>query len=110
MTESVDKRLMGASLMVFKNKSDVSDAMSEDEVREVGTQQQQHHHHHPRIRAFPCLDSGFANVFLLFQGLQLSNISTHRWVIRTCSAVTGDGLQPGMEWVVEDAKSRLFLF
>lgn len=29
------QRLMGASLLVFKNKSDVSGAMTEDEVREV---------------------------------------------------------------------------
>lgn len=29
------QRLMGASLLVFKNKSDVPGAMSEDEVREV---------------------------------------------------------------------------
>lgn len=31
------QRLMGASLLVFKNKSDVSGSMSEDEVREVET-------------------------------------------------------------------------
>ena len=29
------QRLMGASLLVFKNKSDVSGSMSEDEIREV---------------------------------------------------------------------------
>ncbi|KAK1062307.1 hypothetical protein LTR74_010403 [Friedmanniomyces endolithicus] len=30
------KRLMGASLLVFKNKSDVRGCMTEDEIREVG--------------------------------------------------------------------------
>jgi ADP-ribosylation factor-like protein 2 len=98
-TESVDKRLMGASLMVLKNKSDVSDAMSEDEVREVTNNM--------RVSLVSIVE---LLMFLLVQGLQLDNITTHRWVIRTCSAVTGDGLQAGMEWVVEDAKSRLFLF
>lgn len=29
------QRLMGASLLVFKNKSDVSGCMSEDDIREV---------------------------------------------------------------------------
>jgi len=29
------QRLMGASLLVFKNKSDVAGSMSEDEVRDV---------------------------------------------------------------------------
>lgn len=31
------QRLSGASLLVFKNKSDVSGAMTEDEVREVSS-------------------------------------------------------------------------
>jgi hypothetical protein len=29
------QRLMGASLLVFKNKSDVAGSMTEDEVRQV---------------------------------------------------------------------------
>jgi ADP-ribosylation factor-like protein 2 len=33
---TVVQRLMGASLLVFKNKSDVTGSMTEDEVREVG--------------------------------------------------------------------------
>lgn len=37
LDEQTDRiqRLMGASLLVFKNKSDVPGAMTEDEVREV---------------------------------------------------------------------------
>ena len=35
VTETPLQRLMGASLLVFKNKSDVPDAMSEDDIREV---------------------------------------------------------------------------
>ncbi|KAK5740956.1 ADP-ribosylation factor-like protein 2 [Elasticomyces elasticus] len=31
----VQERLMGASLLVFKNKSDVSGCMTEDDIREV---------------------------------------------------------------------------
>jgi ADP-ribosylation factor-like protein 2 len=44
------------------------------------------------------------------QGLELDNIKTHRWHIVQCSAITGDHLLEGIEWVVQDAKDRLFLF
>ncbi|KAF2011152.1 ADP-ribosylation factor [Aaosphaeria arxii CBS 175.79] len=73
----LEERLMGASLLVFKNKSDVASAMTEDEVRE---------------------------------GLGLDSIKTHRWTIMACSAMTGLSLQEGLEWVVQDAKARLFLY
>jgi ADP-ribosylation factor-like protein 2 len=32
---TISQRLMGASLLVFKNKSDVAGSMTEDEIREV---------------------------------------------------------------------------
>ncbi|KAJ4373211.1 ADP-ribosylation factor-like protein 2 [Neocucurbitaria cava] len=73
----LEERLSGASLLVFKNKSDVPGAMSEDEVRE---------------------------------GLRLDAIKTHKWTIMTCSAMTGMNLHEGLEWVVQDAKARLFLY
>ncbi|KAJ4325267.1 hypothetical protein N0V94_000791 [Neodidymelliopsis sp. IMI 364377] len=73
----LEERLSGASLLVFKNKSDVPGAMDEDDVRE---------------------------------GLGLDAIKTHRWAILSCSAMTGLNLQEGLQWVVQDAKARLFLF
>ncbi|KAH9869899.1 hypothetical protein J1614_006820 [Plenodomus biglobosus] len=72
-----EERLSGASLLVFKNKSDVPGAMGEDEVRER---------------------------------LRLEAIKTHKWHIMPCSAMTGMNLQEGLEWVVQDAKARLFLY
>nr|POE85163.1 adp-ribosylation factor-like protein 2 [Quercus suber] len=71
------ERLMGASLLVFKNKSDVHACMDESEIR---------------------------------QGLALDTILTHKWHIMLCSAMTGHNLQEGLEWVVQDAKDRLFLY
>ena len=44
------------------------------------------------------------------KGLQLHGIKTHKWKIIRCSAITGENLQEGLEWVVEDAKARLFLY
>jgi ADP-ribosylation factor-like protein 2 len=40
----------------------------------------------------------------------LDAIKTHHWTIMACSAVTGLNLQQGLQWVVQDAKDRLFLF
>lgn len=68
---------MGASLLVFKNKSDIDGAMDEMEVR---------------------------------RGLNLDGLRTHKWKIMTCSAVTGQNLNEGIDWVVQDAKDRLFMY
>src|ERR1700760_4596215 len=83
---------MGASLLVLKNKSDVPDCMSEEDIRQVCTA--------PRWR----------NILLKHvQGLRLDSIRTHKWHILPCSAMTGQNLQEGLQWVVQDAKDRLFL-
>lgn len=73
----LQERLMGASLLVFQNKSDVPGCMAEDDIR---------------------------------GGLQLDSIRTHKWHILPCSAMTGENLQEGLRWVVQDAKDRLFLY
>ncbi|KAI5808614.1 ADP-ribosylation factor family-domain-containing protein [Peziza echinospora] len=73
----LEERLVGASLLVFANKSDVVGAMELEEVVE---------------------------------GLGLREIKTHKWNVVSCSAITGVGLEEGLEWVVRDAKERLFLY
>ncbi|KAI5199317.1 ARF/SAR superfamily [Aureobasidium subglaciale] len=47
---------------------------------------------------------------LLQEALRLDAIHTHRWNIMECSALTGLNLQEGLQWVVQDAKDRLFLY
>lgn len=44
------------------------------------------------------------------QNLDLRSIRTHGWHILPCSAMTGVNLKEGLAWVVQDAKSRLFLY
>ncbi|KAF2150726.1 ADP-ribosylation factor [Myriangium duriaei CBS 260.36] len=73
----LQERLMGASLLVLKNKSDIVGGMDEAEIIEA---------------------------------LNLSSIQTHTWKIMSCSAITGQNLTQGLEWVVQDAKDRLFLY
>lgn len=42
--------------------------------------------------------------------LGLDAIYTHRWMVYPCSAMTGKNLETGLDWVVQDAKDRLFLY
>ncbi|OWA52316.1 ADP-ribosylation factor-like protein 2 [Hypsibius exemplaris] len=40
--------------------------------------------------------------------LQLMDIKTHNWLILPCSAMSGDNLLKGMEWLIGDVSSRIF--
>jgi len=42
------------------------------------------------------------------EAMDLDSIKTHHWLIQDCSAVTGDNLLNGMDWVVNDIASRIF--
>lgn len=89
---------MGASLLVFKNKSDVPGCMGEDDIRMVCRTKSKFPRYALQIRLTEA------------QGLQLDAIRTHKWHILPCSAMTGLNLQEGLQWVVQDAKDRLFLY
>ena len=41
--------------------------------------------------------------------LQLDNIKTHHWQIVNCSAVTGENLLSGMDWLLQDISARIFM-
>ncbi|KAG2217903.1 hypothetical protein INT45_008653 [Circinella minor] len=45
----------------------------------------------------------------LRDALELDNIKSHHWAIQTCSAVTGENLLKGMDWVVNDVASRIYM-
>ena len=40
--------------------------------------------------------------------LELDNIKTHHWQIINCSAVTGENLLNGMDWLLQDISARIF--
>ncbi|XP_033629512.1 ADP-ribosylation factor-like protein 2 [Asterias rubens] len=42
------------------------------------------------------------------QTLELDKIKTHHWLIIGCSAVTGENLLYGIDWLVSDIASRIF--
>lgn len=73
------EKLAGASLLIFANKQDVMGAFNAEEIAEE-------------------------------LGLRKnSSFHNRHWSIRGCSAVTGEGLVDGMDWLVEDISSRIFM-
>jgi len=49
------------------------------------------------------------NIYLFFwQTLDLESIKTHHWNIQWCSAVTGEKLLDGIDWIISDIASRIF--
>lgn len=45
-------------------------------------------------------------VFL--QALALDEIKSHHWCIIGCSAVTGENLLAGVDWLLDDIAARIF--
>ncbi|KAI9025007.1 ADP-ribosylation factor-like 2-like protein [Phycomyces nitens] len=41
--------------------------------------------------------------------LGLDDIKSHHWAIMACSAVTGNNLLKGMDWIVSDVASRIYM-
>lgn len=73
------EKLVGASLLILANKQDVNGAMQAEEIARV-------------------------------LGLEEGGIFNNRHVsIRGCSAVSGEGLVEGVDWMVEDISSRIFM-
>lgn len=46
--------------------------------------------------------------FLFWQTLALDEIKTHHWCIVGCSAVTGENLLTGVDWLLDDIAARIF--
>lgn len=51
---------------------------------------------------------GSSLITLPVKGLDLPSIKSHNWRIWPCSAMTGDNLIKGLDWVVEDVARRLY--
>ena len=46
--------------------------------------------------------------FSLWQVLDLDCIKTHHWQILRCSAMTGENLLQGVDWLLQDIGARIF--
>lgn len=74
------ERLAGATLLILANKQDVDGALLVDQIASV-----------------------------LKLGVDTEHCKNRHWNILACSAVTGDGLKEGMDWIVDDIASRIFM-
>jgi ADP-ribosylation factor family. len=45
----------------------------------------------------------------MLQVLELESIKTHHWQIVWCSAVTGQNLLQGIDWLIDDIAARIFM-
>lgn len=73
------ERLAGATLLIFANKQDIDGALTCTEISQQ-------------------------------LGLTTNECFRKRhWSIHSCSAVTGEGLVSGIDWMVEDIAQRIFM-
>ena len=90
------QRLAGASLLVFANKQDIPGSMNELEIQDV-------------CSCFQSITVWYMlNLPFISKVLDLPSIKSHNWRIWPCSAMTGDNLIKGLDWVVEDVARRLY--
>lgn len=75
------ERLAGASVLILANKQDVDGALSVEMIAQI-------------------LDINDGN----------EQYKNRHWKILACSAFTGSGLAIGIEWMVEDIASRIFMW
>jgi len=73
------EKLVGASLLILANKQDVAGALSTEDI---------------------------ADTLNLYTSDKFKN---RHWSIHACSAMTGDGLVEGMDWMVGDIANRIFM-
>lgn len=53
-------------------------------------------------------DAASFMVAVLLQALTLDQIKSHHWCIIGCSAVTGENLLAGVDWLLDDIAARIF--
>uniref|UniRef100_A0A3Q4BH15 Uncharacterized protein n=1 Tax=Mola mola TaxID=94237 RepID=A0A3Q4BH15_MOLML len=59
-----------------------------------------------RLRLKDCAQE--LSALLLEEALALDEIKTHHWCIIGCSAVTGENLLTGVDWLLDDIAARVF--
>lgn len=97
------QRLAGATLLVFANKQDLPGALSKEAIREVRLTLW-HHHSSFTLQWI----SSLIKLSFFSQALALDEIKSHHWCIIGCSAVTGENLLVGVDWLLDDIAARIF--
>mmetsp|Transcript_9737 Transcript_9737/g.11097 ORF Transcript_9737/g.11097 Transcript_9737/m.11097 type:complete len:188 (-) Transcript_9737:180-743(-) len=73
------EKLAGASLLIFANKQDIPGALTKEEIAKT-------------------LDLEKNKIFY-----------KRHWGIQSCSAVSGEGLLQGVDWIVSDISERIYM-
>lgn len=107
----VEEKLAGASLLIFANKQDLPGALTKEQIQQVQLVWSP-----PEAKAAPRLGHTMHSHTAIAlravgaaQALDLDSIVSHHWEIQDCSAVTGLHLLEGMNWIVDDIASRIYL-
>lgn len=102
------ERLAGASLLIWANKQDLQGSLTTDQIAQAL--------HLSSLASSSKGDSGThssddATNDRVVPGNDdhPSSWSDRHWSIHACSAVTGEGLLEGMDWLVKDIGDRIFL-
>jgi ADP-ribosylation factor-like protein 2 len=90
------KPLAGASALIFLNKTELDGCLDNEEISAVP--------------GFPHQQCSLKPALIVAQILQLDAIETHEFRMIRCSAKENQGLQEGMEWVVDAIKTKNFLY
>ena len=93
-----EERLLGATLLVFANKQVIQGQIKCDDLSSCDQS---------------LLDTaqdlpGSLSPEEIRNVLELEKIKTHHWQIVACSAVTGNNLLEGVDWILEDISRRIF--
>jgi ADP-ribosylation factor-like protein 2 len=41
--------------------------------------------------------------------LELEKITSKHWIIMSCFGLNGEGLEEGLNWIIDDISSRIFM-
>jgi ADP-ribosylation factor-like protein 2 len=101
------ERLAGATLLIFANKQDVPGACSSREIEGILMQ------NGTNVKSIDDTKNDAAEVAGVCSNQSRDDdnalFRNRHWKILPCSAATGEGLMDGMDWLVTDIGSRIFL-
>ena len=110
-----EERLFGASLLVLANKQDIAGAADADAI--AAALGLVHSTAQPDADALAAADAesdaepAAASSSSPAPSTGPTQVAAKRhWHIQPCSAYTGDGLLEGIDWIVKDIASRIYMF
>ncbi|KAG2389171.1 hypothetical protein C9374_014571 [Naegleria lovaniensis] len=96
-----EEKLAGASLLILANKSDLDNALSVNDIAQfLGLERLSQ-------TTEKSLLSNQATNELIFE--EKSSKTTRHIHVERCSAITGEGIAKGIDWIVDDIANRIFL-